>query len=347
MLSIGELNRSLLARQLLLERSELGLVPAVERIGGLQAQYAPSAYVGLWSRLAGFELAHLTAALERRRLVQATLLRSTIHVVSPKDFVLFSAGVRLARREWWLATAQSGRIGGVDPTAVADSVRRALHDGPRDRATLVAAIVAAGFDRHQFDVAGAWVDLVRVPPSGTWARRRADLYALADDWVDGPRPTEDEGLAHLLKRYLRAFGPASLADAATWAGVKQTALVPVAATLRLRRFVDEAGGELLDVPGAPIPDADTPAPVRFLPRWDANLLVHARRTSILPEHYRPLVFNNKNPQSVGTILVDGAVAGAWHWRDDRVVVEPYRDLTAGERDEVDEEAECLGNLHRS
>ena len=150
-----------------------------------------------------------------------------------------------------------------------------------------------------------------VPPSGTWERRRADVYAMAADWLGPIAATEEEGLELLLKRYLAGFGPGRLADAANWAGVPAKKLQPAAEKLNLRRFEDEEGKELLDLPRAPLPDAKTPAPARFLPVWDAILLAHARRAEILAEEHRPLIFTTKTPQSVNTFLVDGAVAGKW------------------------------------
>ena len=141
------------------------------------------------------------------------------------------------------------------------------------------------------------------------------------------------------------FGPASVRDIASFMGVALTRLKAVVATLELRRFADEGGNELLDVPDAPLPDPDTPAPVRFLPTWDATLLVHARRTLILPEAYRPLIFHTKMPPSYPTFLVDGQVAGTWRFEDGDVQLTPFRTLTAGERQELEDEAHRLAAFH--
>jgi Winged helix DNA-binding domain len=342
-LSNRELNRALLARQLLLERSELSLVRAVERIGGLQSQYAPSAYVSLWSRLAGLRRESLTRALERRRVVQATLMRATIHMVSARDFDLFAAGIRRGRRQWWEGIQ---RHEGIDMDRAARFLRRRLKDGPRRQAELVELLQAEGFPRMAWSGAGMWLDLVRVPPSGTWERRRADLYALADKWLGPATATEAQGLEHLVRRYLGGFGPASVNDLANWAGLPVTTFRPVLERLRLRRFRDERGGELIDLPRAPLPDPETPAPVRFLPTWEATLLVHARRTQVLPEAHRSRVFDTKTPHSVPTFLVDGAVAGTWRYEDSRVRVEPFGRLTREVRRELEEEAERLTEFHR-
>jgi hypothetical protein len=184
---------------------------------------------------------------------------------------------------------------------------------------------------------------VRVPPSGTWERRRADVYGLADDWVPRRKGTSDP-LGHLVGRYLGGFGPASAKDVASWIGLPSSVVKPVLERLELRRFRGEDGTELLDVARAPLPDPETPAPVRFLPTWDATLLVHARRTQILQERHRPLVFSTKTPQSVATFLVDGQVAGTWREERGRIVTEPFERLTRAARREVDEEAARLAEF---
>jgi hypothetical protein len=150
---------------------------------------------------------------------------------------------------------------------------------------------------------------------------------------------------HLVRRYLQGFGPASLADVASWAGLPAATLRPVVEGLGLSRLRDEAGRELLDLPGAPLPDPDTPVPVRFLPTWDATLLVHARRTLVLPERYRPLVFNTKTPHSFSTFLVDGAVAGTWRYDKGRVLVKPFDSLPPGTLGDLEEEGERLAAFH--
>jgi hypothetical protein len=369
-LSARQLNRAMLARQLLLERSTLPLTDALEHVAGLQTQYAPSGYLGLWSRLHAFRRDALTEALEERRAVQATLLRATIHLVSADDYVLFAEATRRTRREW-LLRVQRAQLAGIDLDAVADRVRAHLADGPRRNADMVRLLAADGYPRLAWVGVGSWIDLVRVPPSGTWERRRADLYGLADEWLasspgspresspgsppasshagarSSRRPTEAEGLAHLVGRYLGGFGPAPLADLANWAGVPATLLRPVLGTLELRRYRDEAGRELLDLADAVLPDPETPAPVRFLPTWDATLLVHARRTRILPEEHRSRVFNTKTPHSVPTFLVDGAVAGTWSYVKGRVVLAPFGDLAPKAEAALHEEAERLAAFHSS
>jgi hypothetical protein len=336
-----ELNRALLARQLLLERARISLARAVERIGGLQTQYAPSPYVALWSRLDGFERDDLTRALERGTILQGTLMRATIHMVSSQDYPVIAAGIRRARREWWLRLTRTS-VGAREMEGHAERLRALLADGPRRRAEFVERL---GLDATTWNGLGLWVDLVRVPPSGTWDRRRADLYGLAEDRVGPSDASEADGLELLVRRYLGAFGPAERSDIATWAGVSVAMLAPVLKRLRLRRFRDERGEELLDLPRAPLPDPDTPAPVRFLPTWDATLLAHARRTQIMPERHRPRVFNTKTPHSAATFIVDGQVAGTWRYERGRVELEPFEPLGRQTSREIAEEAERLSAFH--
>src|SRR4051812_35214272 len=241
------LNRALLARQLLLERGRSSIPKALERIGGIQAQYAPSMYVGLWSRLRGFERAALTRALERRTVVQATLLRSTIHLVSRRDFWPWAVAIRASRRAHWLRVAPDAPRD-AEMAALARELYGAL-DGGAMRRTEVEALIG----RRATQAINLWLNLVRAPPSGTWERRRADLYAAAEDWL-GPPPAgagEAVGRELLVCRYLAAFGPATRADVASWAGLKPGELEPAFAAVRLRRFRSEDGEELLDLLRAP------------------------------------------------------------------------------------------------
>jgi Winged helix DNA-binding domain len=343
-LTTRQLNRALLARQLLLERSSLSLTRAIEQVAGLQTQYAPSAYLSLWSRLHDFRRESLTRALEQRRVVQATLLRATIHIVSARDHPLFIAGIRRSNREWW-GRVQRKEVEDVDMDAVAARLRELLAAGPRRASELKDILIADGFPPRAWSGAGMWLEMVRVPPSGTWDQRRADLFGLAEDWLAPSAPTEAEGLEHLIRRYLGGFGPASVNDVASWGGLPVTTVRPMVERLRFRRFRDEQGRELIDLSRGPLPDPDSPAPVRFLPTWEATLLVHARRTQILPEPYRPLVFNTKTPHSVPTFLVDGSVAGTWRYESGKVRLEPFAPLPRGVRRELEDEAERLAGFH--
>jgi hypothetical protein len=156
-----------------------------------------------------------------------------------------------------------------------------------------------------------------------------------------PEAGREAGVAHLVRRYLSGFGPASVRDIASWAGLPSAVVKPIAEDVAPRRFRDQAGAVLVDLPRAPIPDAEAPAPVRFLGTWDPTLLVHARRTGILPERFRPILFNTKTPQSMPAFLVDGRVAGSWRYEDGRVVTAPFEPLAAGAAREVAAEGERL------
>jgi winged helix DNA-binding protein len=301
-LTTRELNRALLARQLLLRRSRLSLPRAVEQMGGIQAQYAPSAYIALWTRLEQFALAQLTRALRRRTVVQGTLLRGTIHIVSRRDYWFWAEAIRAPDRAW-LARVHP-KVAARDLRHAEATLRETLRERPRTREELIELIGRGAFFATD-------VNLVRVPPSGTWERRRANLYGLAEDWVGPLNATPEQGVALLIRRYLAAFGPSRPVDIRQWARLAPGAVEATAERMPLRTFRDEQGRTLVDLRRAPLPGADVRAPARLLPTWDATLLVHARRSAILPEEFRPLVFNSKNPASLSTFLVDGAVAGCW------------------------------------
>ena len=344
-LSRRTLNRTLLVRQHLLDRTTSDPIAVMEGMAGIQMQYAPAGYVGLWSRVADFTRPMLTAALEERRAVQATMMRATIHTVSVHDYWPMMAGIGRINREWY-ARVQAREIGDTDMDAVAQAVRDELAAGPLRFAELSDRLAERGFPPRSAAWAQTWVPMVRVPPSGTWERRRADLYALAEWWLPFERQvTEDEGMEHLVRRYLGGFGPAALKDIATWMGVKVGQMRHVVEPMDLRSFRDDDGRELVDLPELPIVDGDAPAPARFLPVWDATLLVHARRTGILPEEHRPTVFNTKTPHSVNTFLLDGRVAGSWRFEDGVIRLMPFRPINRADRASLEEEAAGLAALH--
>jgi hypothetical protein len=331
------LNRAVLARQSLLRRATLTVPRALERIAGIQDQYAPSGYIALWTRLEGFERRDLTRALERQTVVQATLLRATIHLVSRRDFWPFAMAIDEPLRAWWFRSTRRDvdrqRLRAIDRRA-----RALLASGPMRRKEIVDAL---GLTPEDWAGVGLWTPMLRVPPSGTWEQRRADLFAVAEDRIGPPAIDPEAARKLLVRRYLAAFGPASRADIATFTGIPRALLEPVLASMTTRAFLDEHGAELLDIRGAPLPDPSTPAPVRFLPTFDATLFVHARRTGIVPEDIRPLIFNTKTPQSVGTVLVDGRVAATWRPDGDAIRVEPLVPIPRRWQRGVADEADAL------
>jgi hypothetical protein len=343
-ISQRRLNRALLARQHLLERSRGSIEKVLEDVAGLQTQYAPAGYIGLWSRMERFERPMLTTALEERRVIQATLLRATIHMVSAADYWPMEIAVRQPRREWWLRVARN-QIEGIDLDALTAAIREELGGGPARQKDLVERLRARGFPITYTSIY-LLVDVVRVPPSGTWERRRADLYGLAEAWLapPDPPPSEADAAVHVVRRYLGGFGPAAVAEIGDFAGLPATTVRAALGELRPRTFRDESGRELVDLPRAPLPDGSTPAPPRFLPVWDATLLVHARSTQILPEEFRARVFNTKTPHSVNTFLLDGQVAGAWRYDVGKLRLQPFRTLARAERAALDEEAHRLEKL---
>jgi winged helix DNA-binding protein len=314
-----DLNRALLARQLLLERTRSSIPKTLERMGGMQAQYAPSMYIGLSARIDGFERAQLDRALERRSVVQGTLMRATIHLVSAADYWPIALGIRRARRDAWLGASYRSEYSAAQMSTAARRLRSRLGDGTIARKDILELL---GSDSVITNGVNMWLDLVRVPPSGTWERRRADLYAAAEHWL-GPPPKIDD-----------------------WAGIHPRWLAPALERLELRSFEAEEGGELVDLPRAPLPDPETPAPVRLLPTWDATLLAHARRTGILPEEDRPKVFNPRTPHSVPTFLVDGRVAGTWRHEKGKVSIDSFGRLDQATRRQLRRESERLAELHR-
>jgi hypothetical protein len=289
-------------------------------------------YIGLWSRLEGLTRDGLTRALERRSVIQATLMRHTIHLVSRADYWPLALAVRDARRAHWSRATPDA----PSPQAMAGAARRlrSAMNGTISRKEIEALL-----GRPRAGGVGLWIDLVRVPPSGTWERRRADLYAAAEDWV-GP-PGDGDPAAHLIRRYLAGFGPAAEKDVVSFTGLPLTEVRTTLGRLELRRF----DGGLLDLPRAPLPDPETPAPPRFLPVWDATLLVHARRTGILPEEHRPKIFGIKTPHSFPTFLVDGQVAGTWRYEKGRIDLTPFGRLDAADRRALKEEADRLAEFH--
>ncbi|HEU0214072.1 MAG TPA: winged helix DNA-binding domain-containing protein [Jiangellaceae bacterium] len=334
-----ELNRAVLARQGLLEPFDDPLPKVLERVGGIQAQYAPSMYVGLWSRMRRLERPVLTRALEDRTVVQGTLLRSTIHLVSRDDYWPFAVAVRELLREWFLRVSK-GNPSATELAAAAERVRSALVDGPLRQAEIDALV-----GRSARGGMNMVLDLVRIPPSGTWERRKADLHADAESWIGPPDVAAPDARAHLVRRYLGGFGPATTAEIGNWSGLPVRTVTE--SLKRIDHVTHEAddGATLVDLPDAPLPDAGTPAPIRFLPTWDAVLLVHARRSRILPEEHRPKVFSSRNPHSVPTFLVDGAVAGSWRFVAGRIDLTEFDALPRGVRRQVERAARDLAAFH--
>jgi hypothetical protein len=308
-LSRRALNRALLARQGLLARSADPPEAMIERLVGMQAQEPEDPYVGLWSRLEGFDPADLSGLIASGAAVRGQFMRATIHLVTGRDRRAIHPVTRpvLARtfRAW------APRLNGAPPEEVAAAGRQLLAAGPRTRAELGALLAPRWPDAEPAALAQAvtfHLPLVQVPPRGLWGGRGQATWALVEDRIGplDPEPSVDA----LLLRYLRAFGPASPADMRTWSGL--TGLRDAVDRLRpgLRAFRDEAGRELLDVEDGLLADPETPAPPRFLPEYDNVALSHADRARIAGP-LGPVV----PVRSRGSLLVDGFVRALWSVRE--------------------------------
>ena len=340
-LTLRELNRALLERQLLLQRRRLSVQPAVERLCALQAQYSPSPYIALWSRLEGFTKEQLTRALEQKRVVRSSLFRITLHITSARDYPYFAAA--------WLRAALASTPG-IDNDRVAKAAQAVTALATKQPITIeeleeLGADAMGGFRWR----ARALAPLLHIPPSGTWRFFGAPQLRSMQAWLGADLPTRDDGAERLVTRYLAAFGPATQDDLIRFAGVRVGDIRPGLERLSLRRFRDERGRILLDLPRGPLPDGDTPAPIRFLPKWDSALLAYAppERTRILPEEFRSIVIR-KNGDVLPTVLVDGFVAATWSVESERrLTITPLAKLSKGQRAEIDEEGERLVEFFRS
>ncbi|GIH94655.1 winged helix DNA-binding domain-containing protein [Planobispora siamensis] len=313
-LTARRLNRATLARQMLLAREKADVVTAVERLGGMQAQEARHPFTGLWTRIEGFRREDLHRALHERSVVRGMMMRATLHLVSAADYAGFHAAVDPV-----LAAALNGRgqlTAGLDLEALLPVARTILADGPRDF-TALRALLQEEFpeanDRALGYAVRTRLPLVMVPTQDRWAFPPSADFTLAETWLeekDGGKGASGDPAEELVLRYLAAFGPATAADAQTWSGLKGLRAVLDGLRPKLVTFRDEKGRELFDLPEAPRPEEDVPAPARFLPDFDNLVLAHADRTRLMAEEYRPRV-TTKNLRVRATFLWDGLVRGTW------------------------------------
>ena len=329
-LTLRELNRATLARQLLLQRARLSPTAVIERLVGMQAQSPQAPYVGIWTRTTGFRRGSLERLLRRSAIVRATAMRQTLHLVTPRDYALIWAAMSETSFPWETERAKQ----------LALSVHALAADRPVTSTEAIAQLESeygfAGVDaRRAWRMARVAALIVHHHESALWQPRNDRRFvAIAE-----PQPhVPVEARAEIFRRYLAAFGPSTRRDIGAWSRMRVAEIDAALELLEpLRRFRDEQGRELLDVPRAPLPDAETPAPVRFLPKWDNVLLAWADRTRVLPEGYRKTVIK-VNGDVAQTFLVDGFVAGIWRVDDGRVVLEPFEPLSPAARREVEDEA---------
>jgi hypothetical protein len=338
-LSQRRLNRATLARQLLLEPSRVGVVTGVGQIGGLQAQEPASPYIGLWARLADFGAADLDAAIQARDVLKGSLMRATLHLVTATDYrAMWPATVPMIehiRRQDRIQPPSSRSL-----TALRKRIR-SFTSTPQSLTALRNHVGAV--DGMAADELLWWLrrrlPMAHVPTGGAWSFGRRPMIADADAWLgDGQWASPEAGVEHLVRRYLGAFGPASLADIAQWSGLPVARLRPGVAAVEtagdLRHFRSERGRSLIDLADGPRPAEDLPAPARLLPMWDSTVLAFADRTRIVSDADRRRVIA-RNGDTLPVFLVDGVVAGRWWAAADgghtRIELEPFRRLRAADR----------------
>lgn len=304
------LNRALLARQLLLRRSKLSIPKAIEHLVGMQAQIPNSPYIGLWTRLDGFRPDALARMIVARRAVRGALLRTTLHLVTARDYLALRPLLQPVM-ERCLNGNFRRPLAGLDARAVADAGHALLEERPRSGAELGALLHERwpGHDARALGYAVQYLSpLLQMPPRGVWGTTGPTAWTTAEAWLG--RRLKALSPDTLVLRYLAAFGPASVADMRVWSGLPELREVAERLRRRLRTFRDERGAELFDLPGAPRPDPETPAPPRFLPFYDNVMLSHAERARIVPEGRRAPVFTTEG-LFVGTVLVDGFIGARW------------------------------------
>ncbi|MET8847954.1 winged helix DNA-binding domain-containing protein [Amycolatopsis sp. NPDC004625] len=337
------LNRATLARQLLLERATLPVPDAVAHLGGLQAQEPQEPFTGLWSRLRGFAPHALDDLLTGRHVVRTHLMRRTVHLLTAADVLAWRTRFDAMLRQRVLGTYRR-ELEDVDLDELAARGREVLADGePRSMGELARAVAGhwpdAGPRPLGEMLVAALIPMVQLPPRGLWRTKAGVRNLPLPAWLgrdgDPLDPADGVGQA-LVRRYLAAFGPAATADLRAWSGLAGLPAAVKAVREELVAFRDERGRELLDLPDAPRPDPDTPAPVRFLPAFDNAILGYDDRTRIIDDAHRGL-----SVAAERVVLVDGRVGATWTTDGDAVAVRPLRRLTGQERREVEAEGSRL------
>ena len=376
-LSARALNRATLARQLLLDRADLPVLDAVAHLGGLQAQEPQEPFVGLWSRLRGFDPAVLSDLLLRRSVVRTHLMRRTVHLLTADDAVAWRSRHDAMLRQRVIGVYRR-ELAGVDLDELAAAGRAVMADGePRSMTELARALAGrwpAPGPRALGEMLMAVLPVAQLPPRGLWRTRAGVRNALISSWLGreidppaptGPGPATSDPAASapvasdpvasapgasapvasdpvgevLVRRYLAAFGPAATADLRAWCGLAGLPAAVAAVRDELVSFRDERGRELLDLPDAPRPDPGTPAPVRFLPAFDNALLGYDDRSRIVDKAHRGL-----SVAGARVVLVDGRVAGTWDARAGTVIVTPLGDLSRADRTAVAEQGRELASF---
>jgi hypothetical protein len=337
-LSQRGLNRATLARQYLLERAEVPAIDAIGHLAGMQSQAPLAPYLGLWTRLRDFDPDELSQLTGQRQVVRLHLMRNTVHLVSARDCLDWRGLFRERHAADFRAHYPRG-TGGVDTDAVLVQARRLLEERPRTRGELGRLLAERwpGADPTALAYAVTHhIALCQVPPRGIWGKNGPAAWAPVESWLGAPlRPVPVDAL---VVRYLGAFGPASVADVQVWSGL--TRLREVVERLPLRTFRGEQGQLLYDLPDAPRPGQDVPAPPRFLPEYDNLLLSHKDRTRVIPDN-RPVPLPPGNGAVTGTFLVGGMWQGTWRIQDRKLRIHPFTRLRPADQDALLAEAARL------
>jgi hypothetical protein len=340
------LNRALLERQMLLERARRPVADAVEHLVGLQAQAPWSPYYALWARLAGFDPHELGALLTDRRAVRIVIMRGTVHLVTADDCLFLRPLHDGFLTRGLLTSPWRSGLADLDLDEVVAAGRELVEDEPLAFRALGVRL-AQRWPEHDpaklAQILRVGAPLVQIPPRAVWGRSGQVTVTTAEHWL-GRHLETDPSPEEMVLRYLAAFGPASVMDVQTWSGLTRLREITDGMAPRLRRYRNEAGRELLDLPDHPLPDPDVPAPVRFLPDFDNVLLSHADRTRIVDDDVRKRL-QTANGVLPGTVLVDGRVAAAWSIERDKqgatLAVTPFAPLSRSDRQAVGAEGEAL------
>jgi hypothetical protein len=340
------LNRALLERQLLSRRRRVSAADAIERLVGMQGQNPLDPYMGLWARLDRFRPEHLSGLIAERRAVRMPLMRATIHLVTSEDALGFRPVVRRVLERTFFTGSPFGRaLKGMDLKEVKAAGRALMEELPRTRADLRRLLGERWPDSDPEALAQAityLVPVVQVPPRGLWGASGQATWIPVEAWL-GRSLKPSSAPDGMILRYLAAFGPATAADVQAWSGLTRLREVLDRLRPRLRTFVDGDGRELFDIPGAPLPDPDTPAPPRFLPVFDNAYLGHADRSRIVDGAVRPRLFDDG--LSRGPVLIDGFIEASWRLTEDgeatTLLIEPFRRLSRNDAAAAVQEAARL------
>ncbi len=344
------LNRATLERQMLLRRWKMPAEEAIEHLVGLQSQAPNPPYVGLWTRLDGFHPEELARLILDRRAVRIALMRNTVHLVSARDCLALRPLVQpVLDRGLYASRAHRAGLEGLDIEALVAAGSVLLEEKPRTAKELGELLRERWTDRDAASLARAirhLVPLVQVPPRGIWGESGQAAHTTVEAWLGRPLDSESS-LDEMIVRYLGAFGPATVKDVQIWSGLTRLGEVFERLRPRLRVFRNEHGKELFDLPDAPRPSPDAPAPPRFLPEFDNLILSHADRARVIANDHRRVIAA-RNGMVPAVVLVDGFVRGTWKIEKTRrtatLVIEPFESLPKKERDDLAEEGERLVNL---